>query len=49
VNFNNGSSSAELSIRASSLDAAFWVMIFESNAGSKAFEASKNEHEKDAL
>ncbi len=49
VNFDNGSSKAQLSIRANSFDAAFWVMLFESNAGSKAFEASKREHERNAL
>jgi hypothetical protein len=49
VSFDNDSTSVELSIRANSFDAAFWVMIFESNAGSKAFKASKNQHEKDAL
>jgi hypothetical protein len=49
TSFSNGSTEAELSIRATSFDTSYFVMLFSSTEGAKEFEASKHDHEKDAL
>lgn len=49
TSFDSGSTNAELSIRASSSDEGFYVILFEYKPGAKQFREDKEKHEKDAL